>query len=149
MSCQLVSENYFCGGKGAWQMTFRETIEKLLKQMNQEELGLKLGMTRKQGQINISNWKNKTSPNLELHWRVFKTIILELDPLALYEDLSDPEPVLRHNIDSYHRLPKEFKDEYWEEFREATKEEYENNQADSHRRYAQGAKSRAKKKHSS
>jgi hypothetical protein len=130
-------------------MTFRETIKQLLETMTQEELAIKLKMTRKQGQMNITNWLNKDSRNIEMHWRVFKAIILDLDPLALYEDLSDPEPVLRHNIDSYHRLPKEFKEEYWEEFREATKEEYENNQADSHRRYAQGAKSRAKKKHSS
>jgi hypothetical protein len=130
-------------------MTFRETIKQLLETMTQEELAIKLKMTRKQGQMNITNWKNKDSANIEMHWRVFKAIILDLDPLALYEDLSDPEPVLRHNIDSYHRLPKEFKEEYWEEFREATKEEYESIQSDSHRGHAQGAKSRTKKKHSS
>ena len=94
-------------------------------------------------QQRISKWM-KGSDMFEELWAVFKKVVLEIDPMVLYDDLTEPEAVLRGVIEMYHRVPDEFKNEFWRKFREAAEQKY-HNKSGSHSRHAPSTRRRRKK----
>ena len=68
-------------------MTFKQLLEKHLDSMTQAELGARLGLPPDKAQKYISMWRKADANSaLEKHWKLFKVIALDLDPLAIFEE---------------------------------------------------------------